>query len=78
MTTNSKPWETAEFIDFMNDMNELATKKYGWNVAGHSFETNEFLTLILIPALGADSMNRKFQEVRQLQYIDQLKEEYSG
>lgn len=56
----SKPWETDEFTDFLNDVNELATEKYGWNVAGHEFETEEMFELLFIPAIGADAENRKF------------------
>lgn len=54
------PWENEEFTNFLNDINKLATEKYGWNVDGYHFETNELLELILQPAIGSDSLNRKF------------------
>lgn len=54
------PWDKEEFIDFLNDVNRLATEKYGWNVSGHSFEDNEWLEVVFTPAIGADSLNRKF------------------
>ena len=56
----NEPWETEAFIDFLNDINELATEKYGWNVDAHNFETDEVLELVLTPAIGMDSQNRKF------------------
>lgn len=57
---NKNPWESEEFTDFINEINELATEKYGWNVDGYHFETNDLLELILQPAIGSDSLNRKF------------------
>ena len=57
---NKKPWEKDEFINFLNDVNKIATEKYGWNVDAHFFETDEILTLTLTPAMGADEKNRKF------------------
>lgn len=58
--SNDKPWEQPEFADFLNDLNQLATDKYGWNVVAHNFETDDLLELIFQPALGSDSLNRKF------------------
>ena len=58
-----KPWETDEFIEFLNDINELATEKYGWNVTGHEFVgvgQYEILNVSFTPAIGADAENRKF------------------
>ena len=55
-----KPWEKEEFVEFLNDINELATNKYGWNVGSHNFETNEWLEVVFIPAVGSDAQNRKF------------------
>ena len=55
-----KPWETENFTNFLNDVNELATSKYGWNVSAHNFETDELLELIFTPAIGMDSQNKKF------------------
>lgn len=54
------PWDKEEFTDFLNDVNRLATEKYGWNVSSYSFEDNEWLEVIFTPAIGADSVNRKF------------------
>lgn len=60
----NNPWETDEFIEFLNDINELATKKYGWDVTGHQFEgvagKYEILNVCFTPAIGADAENRKF------------------
>lgn len=56
----TNPWETGDFIGFLKDMNELATNKYGWNVAAHNFVDDETLELALVPALGLDPQNRKF------------------
>ena len=56
----NNPWESEAFVDFLNDINELATEKYGWNVDGYDFVTNELLELVLQPAIGSDSLNRKF------------------
>ena len=58
--TMENPQKTEEFIDFLNDVNELATEKYGWNVSGHNFETNELFEVIFTPAIGTDAQNRKF------------------
>ena len=60
----SKSFEQESFTDFLNEVNELATK-YGWNVAGHEFEdpeneNQELLQLILIPSIGSDALNKKF------------------
>jgi len=49
-----------EFANFLNDVNELATEKYGWNVSGYDFTDKEILEIILCPAIGMDSKNRKF------------------
>ena len=57
---NKNPWETEEFTDFLNDMNELATNKYGWNVDAYDFVSEDVLELILTPAIGMDEKNRKF------------------
>ena len=59
----ARPWANEEFVDFMYDMNKLATEKYGWSVSGYSFENEEYLELILMPVIdkdGRDSENRKF------------------
>ena len=49
-----------EFTDFLNDINKLSTEKYGWNVGGYEFETDEMLEIVFIPASGADADNKKF------------------
>jgi hypothetical protein len=41
-------------------VNELSTEKYGWNVSGYDFTDKEILEIILCPAIGMDSKNRKF------------------
>lgn len=56
----NNPWESEEFTNFLNDINELATEKYSWNVDGYDFVTNELLELVFQPAIGSDSLNRKF------------------
>ena len=56
----NKPWESEAFTDFLNDVNKLATDKYGWNVAGHNFDDKEWLELFFIPAIGSDALNKKF------------------
>lgn len=57
---DNKPWETEDFTDFLNDVNRLATDKYGWNVGGYNFVNNEMMEVVFIPAGGMDSLNRKF------------------
>lgn len=52
--------DNEEFANFLNDVNELATEKYGWNVDGYEFSSSEVLELLLSPAIGADAENRKF------------------
>ena len=56
----NKPWESEAFTDFLNDVNQLATDKYGWNVAGHKFDDEEWLELFFAPAIGSDALNKKF------------------
>ena len=52
--------EEDEFMNFLNDINKVAIK-YGYNVGGHEFdEEAELIDMFFIPALGADSQNRKF------------------
>lgn len=54
-----------EFVNLLNDVNQYITEKYGYNVDG--FEHNDdytFIDLILTPAIGADSKNRKDKDCR--------------
>ena len=60
----NEPWKKDEFVDFLSDINNLATEKYGWNTAGHEFIGEdgkyEILNVCFTPAIGADAENRKF------------------
>lgn len=51
--------DNQAIADFMNEIESIA-EKYGWNIGGYNFETEDWLDVFFIPAVGMDSLNRKF------------------
>ena len=61
MKTNKNDEELTALTEFLNDIEEVATK-HGWNIGAYENKSKkeDLIEIVFIPALGYDSQFRKF------------------
>ena len=55
-----RPWEVGAFREFLDDINQYVTDKYGWELSKHKCEADEVIELVFTPAKDEASKHRKF------------------